>query len=94
MVVADETKKEEELEKKFEEADAPKDNRPAMKETIAFEVGDITLNAVPSLQGKMLMMQAEGALGFLTAGARASVAQKGGRYFFRIQDCTAHDSKS
>jgi len=73
------------VEEKFEEPDAPTSSRPAMKEKIAFETADTTLNVIPTLGGKMLSCLTEGGMSFLLAGARANVAQKTGRYMFEAK---------
>jgi len=70
---------------KFQEPDAPKDNRPAVTQKIGFETADTTLNVVPTLGGKMLNCLSEGGMAYLLAGARANVAQKGGRYMFEAK---------
>jgi hypothetical protein len=69
----------------FQEPDAPKDNRPVLKENITFAAEDATLNVVPTMGGKMLSSLTEGGMSYLVAGARANVGQKAGRYMFEVK---------
>mmetsp|Transcript_109157 Transcript_109157/g.204746 ORF Transcript_109157/g.204746 Transcript_109157/m.204746 type:complete len:858 (-) Transcript_109157:335-2908(-) len=65
------------------ELDDKEDKRPALKETIAFDPLDSTLNVVPC--GKVLMSLTEGGMQHLIAGARATVGMKAGRYVFEVK---------
>lgn len=73
-------------EKKAEvETDAAPDDRPGIAEVVGFDTKDTTLNVIPSLGGRMLMMLSEGGMQYLVAGARANVGVKAGRYMFEVR---------
>jgi len=80
---AKEAKKEEE--KVEHEKDAPADKRPALKEDVAFEPAECTMNVLPTMQGKVLMSLSDGGMQFLIAGCRANVGIKAGRYLFEAK---------
>eukprot|EP00929_Paragymnodinium_shiwhaense_P118696 TRINITY_DN90614_c0_g1_i1.p1 TRINITY_DN90614_c0_g1~~TRINITY_DN90614_c0_g1_i1.p1 ORF type:complete len:956 (+),score=362.14 TRINITY_DN90614_c0_g1_i1:57-2870(+) len=67
------------------EKDAPADSRAALDKPVVFEPAATTLNVLPSLGGKVLMTLSDGGMSYLTAGARANVGVKAGRYMFEIK---------
>jgi len=67
------------------EMDAPVDKRATVKETVTFDPMDMTLNAVPTLGGKLLLAHSDGGMQYFIAGARASVGVKAGRYMYEVR---------
>jgi len=82
---AKKAKVEETKEPEYEEPDAVPSKAAKVKETVGFSASEMTLNAIPTLDSKLLMTISEGGMAYLTAGARANVAQKAGRYMFEAK---------
>lgn len=82
----EETKAEEPKKPEFkEEEDAADINKPGIKDTVAFNVADTTINTIPTHGGKVLVPLADGGMQYLIAGARANVGVKKGRYMFEVK---------
>eukprot|EP00928_Gymnodinium_smaydae_P012777 TRINITY_DN1465_c0_g1_i1.p1 TRINITY_DN1465_c0_g1~~TRINITY_DN1465_c0_g1_i1.p1 ORF type:complete len:1023 (-),score=217.72 TRINITY_DN1465_c0_g1_i1:114-3182(-) len=67
------------------EKDAAEDARPQMNTTVSFDPNDLTLNAIPTTGGRLLMSLSEAGLQYLVAGARANVGVRSGRYMFEVR---------
>jgi len=67
------------------EQDADEDPRRRVQEPVVFHVSDTTLNVMPATTPGVLMAMSEGGLQYLSAGARASVGIRSGRYMFEVK---------
>jgi len=67
------------------EKDAPADKGAKLKEPVAFNTEDTTMNVMPSSVGSILMPLTDGGLQYLLAGVRANVGVKSGRYMFEVK---------
>ncbi|CAE7804204.1 Ddx20 [Symbiodinium sp. CCMP2456] len=71
---------------KEREEDAPKDSRAKVNAgTVALNLDDSTLNAMPVCGGKVLMALTEGGMQYLLASARCSAGIKAGRYMYEVR---------
>jgi len=69
-----------------EETDAPTDSRKKIEASaVGFNMQDATLNAMPTLDGKLLMSLNDGGLQYFLTSIRANVAIKAGRYMFEVR---------
>eukprot|EP00927_Polykrikos_kofoidii_P048527 TRINITY_DN42796_c0_g1_i1.p1 TRINITY_DN42796_c0_g1~~TRINITY_DN42796_c0_g1_i1.p1 ORF type:complete len:992 (+),score=200.91 TRINITY_DN42796_c0_g1_i1:24-2978(+) len=67
------------------EKDAVPDDRPKLTEQVTIHVEDTTLNVMPATYSNILLPLSEGALQYLSAGARGNVGLLSGRYAFEVK---------
>lgn len=67
------------------EADAPTDARKKITGKVGFNMLEATPNAMPTVDGRLLMALGDGGLQYLMAGVKATVGMKSGRYMFELK---------
>eukprot|EP00927_Polykrikos_kofoidii_P059509 TRINITY_DN5465_c0_g1_i1.p1 TRINITY_DN5465_c0_g1~~TRINITY_DN5465_c0_g1_i1.p1 ORF type:complete len:1000 (+),score=263.77 TRINITY_DN5465_c0_g1_i1:210-3002(+) len=73
------------------EEDAPEDSSQKVADgAVELSMGDATLNAVTTSNGKLLTCLGEGGLQYLLASARTTVGMKAGRYMFEAKIVMNH----
>merc|ERR1719350_1872409 len=66
---------------KEHETDAPSCSKPKIKDSARFLASETTLNVLPAANNVMMALK-EGGIAQFTAGARANIGIKSGRYMF------------